>query len=777
MATSTETLRDAFDRLMMMVTGGTSAPDGSGWGTGDDPRVDPDWEYEDEGGGGPGGGSNSDPETINGKLVVQIIRPAVPTVRGTYYIDSEGQIYVTDYNGNLKLVTEKYADLFDPTSKWLMPIAYGDRLGMLNENGYIYLVNPDGMYVPINSQAPIDIEFIEQFDFLILELSPGGYLYGHTPIINGHMIHTRISDIPIPLDIRPPNSDGGFIDEEQLLRDLPSPIILNGDDEAYVDLGNGRNIPLSNAEFYVTTSADEAQDGIQRGVFVIRDADALYLTSTSRGTAGRDVIVGAGVISGEAGDDSVKGSVDSDILGGGDGNDVLNGGAGGDLLSGGAGIDTVDYSTSPLGINGAGIHVNLSTGVGTNSDAHGDRLFDIENVIGSAGNDFIKVGNANPDDFDAADYLGKNPDVAAWIAHNHLPPSEAYEHWKQAGRFEGREGGWHGAMKAVGADWGGVFDAESYLAANPDVANHIIDNGLDNSYALQHWLVVGRDEGREGGVEVSGSILSGRSGSDVIVGGVYSDALYGGTGADTLYGHDGQDVLLGGAGSDSLDGGAGNDQVFGGHGDDTLSGGSGADSVIGGAGNDGLSGGDGQDSLEGGAGNDGLNGGDGNDLMRGDSGDDYLDGDNGNDSLIGGDGNDFATGWFGNDVLRGEAGSDTLYGWDGDDTLQGGSGLDVLYGGAGRDTFVFNLATDRDAQSNPAVPVVQDRIMDFGSGDRLEIVGASSVTFARQMVITWSGVTPVITYDTNVLINGSSQIVLKGFGGDLVCSGGYLIAA
>ena len=91
---------------------------------------------------------------------------------------------------------------------------------------------------------------------------------------------------------------------------------------------------------------------------------------------------------------------------------------------------------------------------------------------------------------------------------------------------------------------------------------------------------------------------------------------------DVLSGTSGTDILLGGNGEDVLDGGAGNDLLSGGNGEDTL---------YGGAGNDLLSGGNGSDSLDGGAGNDLLDGGNGNDSLDGGSGSDIVLAGNGND--------------------------------------------------------------------------------------------------------------------------------------------------
>ena len=83
----------------------------------------------------------------------------------------------------------------------------------------------------------------------------------------------------------------------------------------------------------------------------------------------------------------LDGDGDANTLNGGKGNDVLIGRGGADKLIGGGGIDTVNYAASA-----GGIGVALAFHLGSGGDATGDRLFGIENVIGSAFEDEI-AGN------------------------------------------------------------------------------------------------------------------------------------------------------------------------------------------------------------------------------------------------------------------------------------------------------------------------------------------------------------------------------------------------
>lgn len=118
------------------------------------------------------------------------------------------------------------------------------------------------------------------------------------------------------------------------------------------------------------------------------------------GTTQADTILGGGgndTIDGGAGNDTIKGGAGNDKLRGGTGNDKLYGeggndtffhGTGADRIDGGAGIDTVTYVAAASATNVA-LDGSVSTGA-----AAGDRLFGIENVVGSRFADEIRGSNA-----------------------------------------------------------------------------------------------------------------------------------------------------------------------------------------------------------------------------------------------------------------------------------------------------------------------------------------------------------------------------------------------
>jgi glucose/arabinose dehydrogenase len=88
--------------------------------------------------------------------------------------------------------------------------------------------------------------------------------------------------------------------------------------------------------------------------------------------------------------ENLIGSAFSDMLTGDGAANTLAGGGSADTLIGGAGTDTADYSSSPAGVN-----VSLQSGMGSGSDAQGDTLSGIENLIGSAFGDTL-TGDGGP---------------------------------------------------------------------------------------------------------------------------------------------------------------------------------------------------------------------------------------------------------------------------------------------------------------------------------------------------------------------------------------------
>lgn len=438
----------------------------------------------------------------------------------------------------------------------------------------------------------------------------------------------------------------------------------------------------------------------------------------------------ADILTGDGSVNVLAGGAGDDVLSAMAGDDVLIGGAGSDVLDGGAGVDVADYSGATQGValdllNG-GMVVTPAGEDYAGSDAAGDSFIDIENVIGSAYDDYL-LGDSQANTLDG----GAGNDV-----------------------LEGREGddvltggaGHDTLVGGVGSDTligGEGRDTVSYANAAAAISVDLVLGGTVGE-ALGDVLtdvenVIGSDYDDVISGDIADNELFGGDGLDTLSGNEGDDALYGGGGDDTLSGGNDDDLLQGGLGADILDGGAGNDtasyeaaatsltidladasnntgeavgdtftsienvrgssfddaivgdsqdnRLYGLEGNDALSGGLGNDTLHGGEGSDDLQGGDGADSLYGNAGDDVLAGGAGDDTLYGGNGADHLLAGEGDDTLYGGEGGDVLEGGAGADELYGDAGDDTLSGNEGDDVLSGGSGNDSLAGGGGRDVL------------------------------------------------------------------------------------------
>jgi Ca2+-binding RTX toxin-like protein len=473
---------------------------------------------------------------------------------------------------------------------------------------------------------------------------------------------------------------------------------------------------------------------------------------------------------------NIRGDSQANTIKAGHGDDTLIGSAGADTLDGGEGIDTVDYSASNIAVN-----INVLTGIGSGGDAQGDRLINIERLVGSAHKDTLDFSGAvgslmiNTVDGTSNQKLnGSNTDLSFT-------------------GFERIVGSQHGdtytvnsiATEIVESSTGGtdtVRASVNYtLGANlenlilTDGATSGTGNALDNT-------ITGND---------LGNTLSGGAGNDSLIGGHGNDTLDGGTGADTMRGGAGNDnyvvdnandvveekfnegtdtveasisymltanvenlkltgtaningtgnvlnnVIIGNSGNNRLDGGAGADTMSGAAGHDTYVVNSNDDVVI-------EKENEGNDTVEAsidyqltdhvenlilkgaatrGTGNTLNNTITGNDLgntLRGEGGNDTLIGGIGQDLLDGGDGDDSLSGGLGNDTLMGGSGNDTLVGGDGNDSLLGGDGNDLIFGGAGADFIDGGEGNDTASYAGSNAGVTINLTTPHASGGHAE---------------------------------------------------------
>lgn len=93
---------------------------------------------------------------------------------------------------------------------------------------------------------------------------------------------------------------------------------------------------------------------------------------------------GNDTIYGELGNDKLYGGIGNDYVDGGDGNDKMFDDLGADTYEGGTGIDTISYASATSGLT-AYLGFNTTLGAAT-----GDTYSNVENVIGSAFDDYLQ---------------------------------------------------------------------------------------------------------------------------------------------------------------------------------------------------------------------------------------------------------------------------------------------------------------------------------------------------------------------------------------------------
>lgn len=370
-----------------------------------------------------------------------------------------------------------------------------------------------------------------------------------------------------------------------------------------------------------------------------------YSSSINAG-AGNDTLIGGSfsdTLCGEAGNDIIDGGINSDIVYGGEGADVINGGAhndklygdeGNDTISGGDGDDVVDggYASGPID-SGNDI---LTGGAGNDRLAgrHGDDLLN-----GGEGNDYLHGGSGS----DTASYVGASSGVMVSLLKQgaaqatggagsdtlvdiqNLIGSEGDDLLEGDG-FSNVIAGGLGNDLLDGREGG---DTVSYAQSAVGVTVSLLKQGLAQDTGGAGIDTLSNFENLQGGL--GDDILEGDDFNNILAGGSGNDTLLGGSGIDTASymgastgvtvsllkqgiaqntvgaGTDvlsGLESLLGSAYNDTLTGDAGNNELDGAGGHDKLQGGVGTDRIYGGTGNDLLDGGAGYDILFGGAGRD-----------------------------------------------------------------------------------------------------------------------------------------------------------------------------
>ncbi|MBL4871703.1 MAG: putative Ig domain-containing protein, partial [Robiginitomaculum sp.] len=221
----------------------------------------------------------------------------------------------------------------------------------------------------------------------------------------------------------------------------------------------------------------------------------------------------------DAGDTALQGLGGHERMLAGGGDDTLLGSAGADILDGGAGTDTVDYSGSFFGIE-----VDLGTGLGSKGDAAGDRLSNIENVIGTRHDDVIR-GDSGDNFIDG----GTGADLIDGGAGNDTIIASS------------------GDTYVIGGAGWDIVDYSGFVSAN-GLSGLFVQIATVDPSTLLYTL---------GPYAHSVEELIGTNWLDTLQGDDNANILHGLAGDDSLLGWGGNDILEGGLGADLLTGGDG----------------------------------------------------------------------------------------------------------------------------------------------------------------------------------------------------------------------------
>jgi Ca2+-binding RTX toxin-like protein len=250
---------------------------------------------------------------------------------------------------------------------------------------------------------------------------------------------------------------------------------------------------------------------------------------------------GVNVLTGDDNDNFFITFSSADVLDGGGGNDRFQAGAVSvDKIDGGSGVDTADYSYSArrviIDLSGETDGDGYITG-DTDFNTNGDKLKNIENLIGSTAGDTMTGDN--------------NANRLEGIAGNDT--------------LNGG-GGNDVLIGGAGADWlngGDGIDTADYSYSSTGIVIDMLNGTRDGVY-----VIANTDGNAQGDRLRAIEHFIGSSGNDTITTGETHDRLEGGAGNDVLSSGRGLDVLLGGAGNDVLSSGRGADLMTGGAGHD-----------------------------------------------------------------------------------------------------------------------------------------------------------------------------------------------------------------
>lgn len=460
--------------------------------------------------------------------------------------------------------------------------------------------------------------------------------------------------------------------------------------------------------------------------------------------------------------DVFYGNEQADTIKGRGGDDFLDGAGGADVLDGGSGNDTVSYQRSDVAVSVIMSATLNSLGLQSFGHAEGDRLIDVENLIGSSFDDLL-IADENGNELH-----GQNGDdtLSGLDGNDKLFGGNNNDLLRGGNGFDELQGGsgddvLSGGTAADVINGGTGNDTATYVGITGAIFATLVNTGGFQQRVVEHV-----------GVDVTSATATVNSTASIdlltdienLIGTAFNDRMSGNEEINILEGRNGNDEINGNGNNDTIIGGAGLDKLRGDAGNDTLEGGDDADNLSGGIGDDMLRGGLGADFLDGGANNDTadyseknqtviatLNGAIQSTILVGASLEDTL---VNIENLLGGTQSDRLTGDGFANKLEGNNGADQLQGMGGLDTLDGGTGSDfaIYTDKSGSVTVQLNGANVAQVNLNG---LLEDNIRNF---ENIQGGSGGDILFGDGLV--------------NQLLGEGGQDKLSGGFGDDVLNGG-----
>ena len=506
-----------------------------------------------------------------------------------------------------------------------------------------------------------------------------------------------------------------------------------------------------------------------------------------------------GWASGDRGNDTITlGNGENVGADAGSGNDSILGGSGSNYIVGGAGADTVDGGTNWDGLsynNGTNSDSSITfdvtgSGSGTVSGTYdppwddvgnggddgdsgtvdGTIFSNIENLVGTAGNDTFKVENGAGGSsdgsiifYDRRDFLGGDRAIQLvggqgddiFTDNSGRASGNSFVNYDEE-KWSHQDATDNGNRNFSDEPWGsrpGENGVVVNLSTHDKVAGPVEDF-VSTAVSTGTTVAAGTAIDTFGDTDT----FNGTTGVHAVNLTQADDVFFAGDDASGYLarGNEGNDLLVGGAGADILDGGAGDDSISGGGGNDEIFGDDGQDTLIGGDGDDIISGGNDSDTLVGGDGSDAIDGGDGWDIL------DYGQegGANGvSVNLLAGT----ATDTYGAhdtiksiEEVRGTAQGDLLIGDFHENVLLGGAGNDTIIGN-GSDGLQIDRAGYWTSTAAINANLVTQTVTD-GWGSTDTIIGIEGI-------IGGNG-------NDTIVGDGNANILAGGWGQDTLTFGG-----